>query len=42
MGKKYKIKGEWEIEESSYTPDENLYFESIFALGNGYGFTRNA
>ena len=40
MEKLYKIKSEWEIGEASYTPDENLYFESIFTLGNGYMASR--
>ncbi|MDD5699432.1 MAG: glycosyl hydrolase family 65 protein [Victivallaceae bacterium] len=36
MNKRYSIISDWEIAESSYLPEENLYFESIFTLGNGY------
>lgn len=33
-------KHEWLIIESPYQPEKNLYWESIFALGNGYMGTR--
>ncbi|MDD5596777.1 MAG: glycosyl hydrolase family 65 protein [Victivallaceae bacterium] len=36
MKKLYDIKNEWEIVENLYQPEENLYFETIFTLGNGY------
>ncbi|MFA6713989.1 MAG: glycosyl hydrolase family 65 protein [Victivallaceae bacterium] len=36
MKKLYGIKNEWEITENLYRPEENLYFETIFTLGNGY------
>lgn len=32
----YSTRNEWELSEHPYTPAENLYFESLFTLGNGY------
>jgi len=31
---------EWLIEESAYSPDRELYWETVFALSNGYMATR--
>ena len=36
MSKLYTRISDWEIGETQYSPDENLYFETIFTLGNGY------
>ena len=31
---------EWMILQDSYDPEENLKFESLFALSNGFGYSR--